>query len=97
VTFDFEGEVWFWKGPAPWYFVSVPRAESRELKQIVATVTYGWGMVPVRAAIGDTEFTTALWEKDGVYIVPVKASVRKAQGIDEGDTVRVFLEVLRGA
>ena len=89
----FSGEVWFWRGPAPWYFVTVPAEQCRDLEAVSELVTYGWGMIPVQARIGDTEWPTSLFPKDGRYIVPIKAVVRKAEGVDEGDTVTIRLEV----
>jgi Domain of unknown function (DUF1905) len=89
----FDGEIWYWKGPAPWYFVTVPALQCRDLKAISGVVTYGWGMIPVHVQIGKAEWTTSLWPKDDLYIVPIKASVRKAEGLAEGDTVTVQLEV----
>ena len=50
-------------------------------------MTYGWGMIPVTARIGDTEWTTSLWPKDGAYVVPVKTWVREKEDLDVGDTV----------
>jgi hypothetical protein len=73
--------------------VTVPDEPSRELKAISSLVTYGWGVIPVHVRIGGTEYTTSLFPKDGRYLVPVKASVRKAEGLQEGDTVTVRLEV----
>jgi hypothetical protein len=61
------------------------------------SVSYGWGMIPVRAGIGDTEWKTSLFPKDGRYIVPVKAGVRKALGLEEGDTVSLRLAVGAGS
>jgi hypothetical protein len=88
---EFSGEVWFWKGPAPWHFVTVPEEESAELEATSALVTYGWGMLPVTARIGETAWTTSLWPQDGRYVVPVKAAVRRAEDIDVGDLVTVRL------
>jgi Domain of unknown function (DUF1905) len=90
---EFSGEVWFWRGPSPWHFVTVPERECRELEATAAIVSYGWGMIPVAARIGATRWTTSLFPKDGRYIVPVKAWVRKAEGLDVGDTVTVRLTV----
>jgi len=90
---EFSGEIWFWRGPAPWYFVTVPEAESRELEATVKLVTYGWGMIPVGARIGATEWKTSLFPKDNLYIVPIKAAVRRAEKLDEGDNVTVALEI----
>ena len=90
---EFTGSIWFWKGPAPWYFVTVPAKQCDDLKFISGSVTYGWGMIPAKVRIGRTEWRTALWPKDGRYIVPIKASVRKAEKIKEGDQVTVQLGV----
>ena len=90
---EFSGEIWFWRGPAPFHFVTVPDDKCATLQATSSAVTYGWGMIPVRAQIADTEWTTSLWPKDGRYIVPVKTAVRKAEGLELGDTVTVRLAV----
>ena len=90
---EFSGVVWFWKGPSPWYFITVPQEDCFELKMTSAVVSYGWGMIPVTARVEGTEWKTSLWPKDGQYILPVKADVRRAEGLELGDTVTVRLEV----
>lgn len=90
---EFTGELWFWRGPAPWHFVTVPEEQCGELEAASALVTYGWGMIPVTARIGHTGWTTSLWPKDGRYIVPVKAAVRTAEGLEVGEPVTVRLTV----
>ena len=90
---EFGGKIWFWRGPAPWYFVTVPQEQSRDLNVISGMVTYGWGMIPVNVRIGRTEWKTSLWPKDGCYIVPLKANVRKAEKLEQGDEVTIRLEV----
>ncbi len=57
-------------------------------------MTYGWGMIPVSVRIGATFWTTALWPKDGLYIVPLKLWVRKAERLELGDTVTTHLTVV---
>jgi hypothetical protein len=90
---EFSGEIWFWRGPAPWYFITVPAEQSDQLEAISAHVTYGWGVIPVQARIGKSRWKTSLFPKDGLYIVPVKASIRQAEGLNEGDVVAVQLIV----
>ena len=90
---EFSGEIVYWKGPAPWYFITVPEEECADLEATSAFVSYGWGMIPVTAQIGATEWTTSLFPKDGRYLVPVKASVRKAERLGEGETVVVLLTI----
>jgi len=93
MTIAFSGEIWYWRGPAPFYFVTVPEKECQDLMAIAGAVTYGWGMIPVDARIGDTRWKTSLFPKDGRYLVPLKDAVRKAEQLDDGDTVTVRLDV----
>ena len=90
---DFVGELVFWKGPSPWYFVPIPDRESAEIESLSRYVTYGWGVIPVTARIGATEWQTSLFPREGTYYVPVKAWVRKAEALDLGDQVGVRLTV----
>lgn len=91
---EFTGKIFYWRGPAPFYFVTVPDEQSHELNAIARLVTYGWGMIPVRVRIGKTEWKTSLFPKDGRYLVPIKAVVQKAENVDEGDVVTLQLEVV---
>jgi hypothetical protein len=93
MVIEFSGEIWYWRGPAPFYFVTVPPPQSEDINAIADEVTYGWGMIPVHVTIGKTEWKTSLWPKDGGYIVPLKDMVRKAEGLEKGDTVAIRLEV----
>lgn len=89
----FTGGIWHWRGPAPYYFVTVPERECLDLYEVAAAVTYGWGMIPVRARIGSTDWRTSLFPKNGQYVLPLKDAVRRAEEIGEGDTVAVRLTV----
>jgi hypothetical protein len=89
----FAGELTFWRGPAPHHFVPVPDEESEVLHELSPSVTYGWGMIPVTAGIGRTDWTTSLFPKDGGYLLPVKREVRRAEGLELGDTVQVRLRL----
>ena len=93
MNLEFSGLIWFWRGPAPWYFVTVPEAQSRDLRAISGIVTYGWGVIPVQVHVGSTRWQTSLFPKDGRYIVPIKASVREAENLDTGDEVTIRLEI----
>ena len=90
---EFSGEVWFWRGPSPFHFVTVPEDESAQLEAASAAVTYGWGMIPVSARIGTTTWTTSLFPKDGGYVLPLKAAVRRAEQIDLDAVVAIVLTV----
>lgn len=90
---DFHGKLWYWRGPSPFHFVTVPESDSVEIHAVSALVTYGWGVIPVRAHVGDSEWETSLFPKDGGYLVPIRASVRKAESLELGDDVVVTLAI----
>lgn len=90
---NFTGEVWYWRGPAPFHFVTVPDEQALEIEAVSSIVTYGWGMIPVTVRVGGTGATTSLWPKDGGYIVPIKKAVQDAEQIDIGDVVEVSLGI----
>ena len=50
-------------------------------------------MIPVRVRVGRTTWATSLFPKDGGYIVPIRASARAAERLEEGATVAVGLDV----
>ncbi len=96
MTTEFTGPLWFWKGPAPWYFVTIPVEPCQDLQAIAGLVTYGWGVIPVTVQVGTTAWQTSLFPKDGRYLVPIRASVRAAEHLEEGDDVPVRLDVRVG-
>jgi hypothetical protein len=93
VEISFSGEVWYWRGPSPYHFVTVPDAEAELMKDEWGFASYGWGMLPVTVRIGDTTFTTSLFPKDGRYVVPLKDLVRRAEQLDEGDEPTLHVSV----
>jgi hypothetical protein len=90
---SFRGEIWHWRGPSPFYFVTVPEQQCRDLRAVAAAVSYGWGCLPVTVTLGESTWQTSMFPKDGGYIVPVKAKVRRAEDVDEGMLVDLRLEV----
>ena len=92
MEWTFTGEVIEWRGPAPYLFVAMTPEDSEDLKEAARGLIY-WGQVPVRVTIGGTEFTTALFPRDGRYLVPVKVAVQRAEAIGEGAIVEVVLRL----
>lgn len=90
---EFSGEVWWWRGPAPHHFVRVPDEDAAQIDEVAAAVTYGWGMIPVSVRLGGSTWSTSLWPKDGGYIVPLKAAVRRREGVAVGDRVAIALVI----
>lgn len=65
MEFVFTSEVIEWRGPAPYHFVPVPEDESADVREVAALATYGWGVIPVEARIGEVSFTTSLFPGAG--------------------------------
>jgi hypothetical protein len=93
VDLVFTGRLIEWRGPAPYYFVPVPDEESADIRAVAAIATYGWGVIPVEARIGEIAFETSLFPKDGGYLLPLKDAVRKPHALRAGDDVTVEMTI----
>ncbi|WP_262062841.1 DUF1905 domain-containing protein [Streptomyces sp. STR69] len=93
MRFVFTGRVIEWRGPSPYYFVPVPDEESADIREVAGMASYGWGVIPVEARIGEVVFTTSLFPKDGGYLLPIKSAVRKPHGLGADDEVTVEVTV----
>jgi Domain of unknown function (DUF1905) len=89
----FSGRVIEWRGPAPYYFVPVPEQEAADIGEVAAMASYGWGVIPVEARIGEVTFETSLFPKDGGYLLPLKDAVRRPNALSPGDDVRVEMAI----
>ena len=90
---EFSGEIIYWRGPAPFHFVTVPEEQSAAIEAVSSMVTYGWGAIPVEARIGKTDFTTSLFPRRDLYLVPIKVAVRNAEDLALGDDVSVRIRL----
>jgi hypothetical protein len=93
VEFTFKGELFYWRGPAPFHFIKIPAAQSEKIKEISRGASYGWGAIAVVAKIGKTEFTTSIFPKDGLYLLPIKNAVRIPEKLEIDGVVGVHLEI----
>lgn len=91
MRYEFSGEMWWWRGPSPFHFVTVQSDIAREIATLSPLLSYGWGVIPVRSMVGTTEFTTSLFPKDGGYALPVKTEVRRRERLEIGDVLHVVL------
>jgi len=89
----FSGEIWYWRGPAPHHFVTVPPDAAATLHAISSLVTYGWGMIPVRVRTARSAWDTSLFPRDGGYVVPIRTTVRRSEAVVPGDTVTLRLTI----
>ncbi|MCU1570782.1 MAG: hypothetical protein JWR33_1523 [Naasia sp.] len=89
----FRAELFEWRGPAPFYWLTLPDDLRDQVRADAPVTTYGWGAIPVRARIGATEWETSLLPRNGGYVLPVKKIVRDRERVGEGDVVAVAMTV----
>lgn len=100
-TVTHRGVLWRWTTPAAtaaWFFVTIDGTAGEELSATALLrrlegAGRGFGSLKVAARIGDSRFQTSVFpSKELGWMLPIKASVRKAQGLAEGDGITVELE-----
>lgn len=85
-----------WSGDkASWYFIVLTGDVVGEIHYAAMGRTGGFGSVKVSATIGATQWDTSVFpdKKSGGFMLPVKAAVRRAEKLSEGDTVSLSLEI----
>jgi len=95
--FAFAAQIIEWRGPAPFLFASIPDDHTGEIRFAARTASYGWGCVPVAAQIGATRFTTALIPRGGVFQLPIKVAVQRAEGIGLGALINPVVTIFAPA
>jgi Domain of unknown function (DUF1905) len=89
----FVAELFEWRGPSPFFWLSLPPEACEYIQAEAAQATYGWGAIPVSVRVGATSWETSLLPRDGGYVLPMKRDVRAREGLDDGDTVTVAISV----
>jgi len=100
---SFTGPLWIWRGKAKdgspsstaWHFITITGGVADGIRAAAPGRSAAWGSVYVTVTIGKTSWQTSVFpSKDvGGYLLPVKASVRKAEKLTEGDEVTVELSI----
>lgn len=92
MSWTFAAEIVEWRGPAPFYFLPMSLEDSEDFKEEARGYEY-WGQVAVLVTVNGVEFSTAVFPKDGRYLIPLKVAVRKQAGIDLDDVVTATVEI----
>jgi Domain of unknown function (DUF1905) len=93
--YKMKSEVWLYPGMAGWHFVSVPKKDGKDIKKRFGKKQRGWGSLPVVVTLGKTIWKTSIFpdKHSGSYLLPLKALVRKNEGVLSGDKVSFSLEI----
>ena len=97
-SFEFEAPLWIWNGGSgtSWHFITLPFEITDEIDEMCSETKKGFGSVPVSVTVGRTTWTTSIFpsKEQESFILPVKAQVRRAEGLANGTTCAVTLELL---
>ena len=90
----FKPGLWSGRPLSGWHFFTLGKRISSRIKTLMKGQLRGFGSIRVKARIGKTEWSTSIFPtKEGMYLLPVKTSVRHKEGIDDGDLVVVRFEL----
>lgn len=100
-VYTFSTVLWRWEGHAVWYFLTVPLDVTEEIDARYGHQKSGFRSLPVHVAIGSSTWESSIFkdasvlgdEATGLYLIPVKSSVRKQERIDADDSVQVTLRM----
>lgn len=103
-TLTIETELWLWRAEPPakgsWHFVTITGEAADAIRALgferrMLGGARGFGSVRVRASVEGVAFESSAFphKTSGGYVLPVKAAVRKAAGVDAGETVTLGLWV----
>lgn len=94
--YRFEAALWRWEGDGGWHFLTLPGEVSDDIRMRTEGLRRGFGSVRVRATIGATSWATSVFPDSGLeaFILPVRKQVREDEGLVDGDSVDVTLELV---
>jgi hypothetical protein len=101
-TVTARARLWRWEGGgAAWHFLTIAGeaaeaiAAHEAMRRLEIGKGRGFGSVKVTARIGASRWATSVFphKQDG-YLLPVKAAIRRDEGIADGDEVEVELKLL---
>jgi len=84
-----------WRHAGGWYFLSLPKTSSAEIRQQLGWQEHAWGRMSVRAKIGQLKWNTAICydSQSACYLLPVKAAIRKEAGLSVGQSIETHILV----
>jgi len=93
--YSFKAKVWKYEGPKGWYFASVPKGLSKDIRAIHQDSEEGWGRLRAEILINKTQWKTSIWfdSKRDCFLVPIKSQVRQKEGITDGSDVGILLRI----
>ena len=98
-TYIFRTKIWLWQSDkketaAPWHFVTLPKKIRNDIEDLYKGTSSNLGLYRVHVTVGNTTWDTSLFpSKELGLILPLKATVRKAEDLHEGKSVSIKIEI----
>ena len=91
IKYEFSGKTWQYASPGGWYFVSLPKTISKEIREKLKWQEEGWGRLKATAKVGKSQWETAIWfdTKHNTYLLPLKAEIRKKENLESDMVIKV--------
>lgn len=95
LDFRFTAKLWVYPGKAAWFLVTLPKDIGEQIK-FFHGAHKGFGSVEIKAYLGGSEWKTSLFpdKSSGSYILPIKAEIRKAEGLEADDDLDLRIVVI---
>ena len=87
-----KAKVWVWNGPQSWHFVTIPKKFSKIITDNFGESKRGFGSIRVQVSVGESKWKTSIFPmKEGTFVLPLKAQIRKEEKIKAGKTLSFLL------
>jgi len=95
IKYQFSAKLWRHAPEGGWYFVTIPKEISKEIRTHLQWQEEGWGRMKASATIKDHKWNTSIWfdTKTKNYVLPIKAEVRKKLAIKIDDLLNLSILV----
>ena len=96
INYEFTARLWKCQDenmPCAWYFVSLPKELSKEIREHFKCQEEGWGRLKITAKTGESEWKTSIWydTKHETYLLPFKAEIRKREKMEIDKDVETII------
>ena len=93
-SWSFDAELWASESVGSWVFLTLPPEVGDDVRLLSGPPT-GFGSVRVEVALGSSTWRTSVFpDKARGYVLPVKSAVRRREGLEPGDRVRMSLTLV---
>nr|WP_298998302.1 DUF1905 domain-containing protein [uncultured Allomuricauda sp.] len=95
IKYEFSGQIWRDNLDGGWFFVSLPKDISKEIRENLQWQEEGWGRMKVVANLNSIEWDTSIWfdKKLATYLLPLKADIRKKANLKSNDRITICISI----